>query len=1021
MTTATASPPAPGGTRRRPRTVRSGEIIGWFVGVFCTYWIYWLVAVPLIEPGIEPETVSRYSAASTGGEAPTQSQRKLALAQYFAPGSWELDNPAIWETDQTLLLFKKPDPQPDGTVKLQHCTLLFFPREGDGATLAEPRPIIMRTEHGASLKFDQPIVLKTVDLAKRQLVGGKLHGLIRIERLPSRPGASDDLLITTRDIELVGDKATSPHPVHFRLGRSQGSGRDLEIHLQNDGRAGGAFRTGKVKTLLLKRDVVMNLALDDPAFARNQPPGPAGDMAGSTLKITCQGDFRYNLELHAASFHDRVDVARISTGPSDLLNCELLNVFFRNADTPADGAPTPVEQATAGPDAQATNDQPIRRIEARGDPVTLHSPSRNIYLKSHRGLDFEPIPGDQLGRIAGLGQGVMQGVAPGESGSKFLIRWTREFRFEPAEDGQYVASLHGGANVRMPGLGEITANDRVDAQGNLVQEGEIFAWATPIKAPPTREQVAVVRPVAMQNGGANPGQPDAAPAADKWQIERVLAQGNVTVNTPQLDATTGKIEVWVERPTAAPAAQAPGTAGAPPVETTPPRQTPPAPQGPPGQRYWVQAAGVQVKLVPNGEDFAVASLTLDNQALLKELTPKPGVKPLVVSGDRLHVAGANTEQTRVTVAGNLAQIDAGGMVLFGQAIELEKHTNRLWVDGAGRMIMPLEQDLNGQRLAKPQMAEITWQGGMHFQTNTVTFERNVRVMSQQQLLTTQKLVGQLDRPIDFSSPQAVAPPGSPAAAQNAPQLEFVQCYGEAMLDGTQTDENGQRTSTQQMQVFDLSIHRPSGAVRGKGPGWVRYVGRTPEGGGAGRINLPGQPSGAQAASRARSPYTYVHVTFQRELKGNLNSRTMTFDETKTVYAPVDDWNARLDGEKPDTLGPEGMVLDARQLTIRQMPPRMRGEEGWFELVALGNVLAEGATFVAVGHRATYSQDKDHLVLEGDGRSPAELSYTPVPGGPRSNTKVERLIYSLGKRHIIFTGTHPFNFEAPAGARPNAKK
>ncbi len=585
MTTATASPPALGGTRRRPRTVRTGEVIGWFVGIFCTYWIYWLVAVPLIEPGIEPETVSRYSASGADREAPTQSQRKQALAQYFAPGSWELDNPAIWETDQTLLLFKKPDPQPDGTVKLQHCTLLFFPREGDGATLAEPRPIIMRAEQGASLKFDQPIVLKTVDLAKRQLVGGKLHGLIRIERLPSKPNADDDLVITTRDIELVGDKATSPHPVHFRLGRSQGSGRDLEIHLQNDGQSGGAFRTGKVKTLLLKRDVVMNLALDDPAFARNQPPGPAGDMAGSTLKITCQGDFRYDFELHAASFHDRVDVARISTGPSDLLNCELLNIFFRSGDAPANEAPTPAEQASVTPNPTPKNDQPIRRIEARGDPVTLHSPSQSIYVKSHRGLDFEPTPGDQLGRIAGLGQGVMQGVAPGESGGKFLIRWTRQFRFEPAENGQYVASLHGGANVRMPEMGEITANDRVDAQGNLVQEGEIFVWATPVKAPAARDQVAVVRPVAMQNGGANPRQPNAAPPADQWQVERVLAQGNVAVNTPQLDANTGKIEVWVERPTAVPATQTLPADGAPLVDRAPERQKrPSAPQGPPGQR-----------------------------------------------------------------------------------------------------------------------------------------------------------------------------------------------------------------------------------------------------------------------------------------------------------------------------------------------------------------------------------------------------------------------------------------------------
>ncbi|MEX2113260.1 MAG: hypothetical protein WD845_08750 [Pirellulales bacterium] len=1026
MTTVTAPGPALGGPRRRPRAVRTGEVIGWFVGVFCTYWIYWLIAVPLIEPGIEPDSVSRYGAGAANGPPPEMSQRKQALVQYFPPGSWELDNPAVWETDQTMLLFKRPEPQPDGTVKLQHCTLLFFPREGDGGTLAEPRPIIMRAERGASLKFDQPIELKTIDLAKRQLVGGNLHGLIRIERLPSQPGAGDDLLITTRDIELKGDRAVSPHPVHFRLGRSQGSGRDLEIQLHDDGRPGGAFRTGKVKTLLLKRDVVMNLALDDPAFARTgQRPGAAGDLSGSTLKVTCQGNFQYDFELHAASFHDRVDVARMSSGPSDLLNCELLNIYFRtSADKPAaDAQPTPRE--TADNDQRPTNgDQPIRRIEARGDPVTLNSPSRGIYVKSLQGLDFEPIPGDQMGRIVGLGQGVMQGVAPGAAGNKFLVRWTREFRFEPTEGGQYVASLHGGANVRMPELGEITANDRLDAQGKLLQEGEIFVWATPLKAPPTSERVAVVRPVALRNGGPDPIQPNSAPAADKWQIDRVLAQGSVAVSTPQLDANTGKIEVWVERATAAPTPGAPPN-NAPLADNAPPQQQPKpqsAPNAPPGQRYSVQAGSVQVKLVPNGKEFAVASLTLDNQAQLQELTPRPGARPLVVIGDRLHVAAANTEQTRVTVSGNLAQIDAGGMVLFGQSIELEKHTNRLWVDGAGQMVMPIQQDLNGQPLLKPQSAEVTWQGGMHFQANTVTFEHNVRVRSENQLLTTQKLDGVLDRPIDFSNPQLAAPPGSPAAAQNAPQLATVQCYGEAVLDGRQFDETGQQTSIQQMQINDLSIQRQSGAVHGKGPGWIRYVGLAPLGGGPAAFALPGQKPPVQADQRPRLPYSYVHVAFQHEINGNLNGRTMTFsNRTKTVYAPVDNWHARLDAEKPESLGPEGMVLDARQLTVRQMPPRVRGEQGWFELVAQGNVLAEGATFVAVGHRATYSQDKDHLILEGDGRSPAELLYSPMPGGPRSSTKVEKLVYSLGKRHVLFTGTGPFNFEAPRGPAPPPAK
>lgn len=1018
MTTASAPPKTHSGPRRRPRNVRTTEVIGWFVGVFCAYWIYWLIAVPLIEPGIEPETVSRHTASANDTSAPDLSQRKQALAKYFPPGSWELDNPAVWETDHSMLLFKDLEPQPNNKVKIPHFTLLFFPNEATAA--AEPRPIIMRAEHGALLEFDRPIELKTID-RNVTLVGGQLLGRIRIERLPSQPGAGDDLLITTRDIVLKGDRATSPHPVNFRMGRSTGTGRDLEIQLQNDGKPGGALRTGKVKSLLLKRDVIVNLALDDPAFSRNQRPGAAGDLAGSTLRVTCQGHFQYDFELHAAAFHDRVDVARMSKGPSDLLNCELLSIFFRTKEN----SPAPEPPADPSATAAASHaDSPIRRIEARGEPVTLQSPSRGIYVQSLHGLDFEPIPGDQMGRIVGLGQGVMQGLTPGDQANKFLVRWTREFRFEPTEGGQYVASLHGGASVRMPNFGEITANDRLDAQGKLIQEGEIFAWATPVKSLPASDQVAI-RPVSLQNGAPNP-QP-AKPPSDKWQIDRLLAQGSVVVSTPQLDANTGKIEVWVERPTpTTPAAASLTTAPtdvAPPPSQAKPKQSL-APGTPPGQRYSVHAGNVQVKLIPKGEEFAVASLTLENQAHLEELNPKPGAKPMVVNGDRLHVTNADSEQTRVTVAaqpGNLAHIDAGGMVLFGQAIELEKHTNRLWVDGPGRMVMPIAQDLNGQPLAQPQTAEITWQRGMRFQSNTVIFEGDVRIKSDNQFLSTPTLEGVLDRPIDFSNPQLAAPPGAPGAAQNAPQLAVARCRGEALLTGRQVDDKGQQTAIYEMKTFDLEIQRQSGDVRGRGPGHVHYVALAPEGGGN-AFALPGQPKPAAGVQPSKLPYTCIHTTFERELSGNINSRTMTFSNaTKTAYAPVANWNVRLDAEKPASLGPDGMVLDADQLTVRQMPPRVRGEQGWFELMAEKNVLVEGATFVAVGHRAMYSQDKNQLILEGDGQSPALLTYTPAPGGPRTTTRVARLIYSLGTQHVQITGTSPINIEAPRPApRPPAK-
>jgi hypothetical protein len=153
------------------------------------------------------------------------------------------------------------------------------------------------------------------------------------------------------------------------------------------------------------------------------------------------------------------------------------------------------------------------------------------------------------------------------------------------------------------------------------------------------------------------------------------------------------------------------------------------------------------------------------------------------------------------------------------------------------------------------------------------------------------------------------------------------------------------------------------------------------------------------------------VRFGRSITGNLHQRTLTFGEpTKTVYAPVADWNAQLNADDPASLGPEGMVLDARQLTVLEMPGRDKSQRGWFELVAQGNVLAEGAQFVGVGHRATYSEDKDQLVLEGDGRSPAEISYSALPGGRRREAKVNKITYFLSLQHVILSGAQSLEFD-----------
>ena len=164
------------------------------------------------------------------------------------------------------------------------------------------------------------------------------------------------------------------------------------------------------------------------------------------------------------------------------------------------------------------------------------------------------------------------------------------------------------------------------------------------------------------------------------------------------------------------------------------------------------------------------------------------------------------------------------------------------------------------------------------------------------------------------------------------------------------------------------------------------------------------------------------MAFQNSIKGNINRREITFgDSTKTVYGPVPDWNATLKSDDLASLGPQGMVLEARQLTVREMPSRTKEKRGWFELEALGNVVGEGSSFTARGERLTYSEEKAQIVLRGDGLSPAEIFQEDASGGPRRESSANELTYWLGMQRALATGIKGFELGVPGPPRSPKKK
>jgi len=982
MPSATSSPAlrVPSGSRLSAMS-RWGQVAGSFAGVFAAYWCYWLIAVPIIEPSVEQTPAIRASEEEILAARQAPSARKLAMSKYFPAGSWELDNPAIWESEQTLLLFKTPQPMSDGRLKLESCTLMFFPngrRQGDPT---ESQPIIMQAPGGAELKFDEPIELRNVDVSKRRLEEGDLKGPITIYRAASHPGAGDDLLITTKNVKLVQDRMWTPEPVVFRLGRSHGSGREMEIQLaagQSSAPARG-FQSGGVRTLTLKRDVVMTLELGSGPLAAGAPNGIKQKQDESPIKITCQGPFQYDVPQQVASFHDNVDVVRLANGPSDNLSCALLNVVFeRQGARPAAGQPA----APTGATAPASKFQ-VRVIEARGDPVIARSPAQSIYVRC-RGIDYFPAAAGGTGSLVALGPGLMQGKLPNNMLGRYQVSWTREFRFEPV-DGQNVASLRGKAQVGFGQMGQITAD-------------EIFAWLTP------------------KNKTAS-----GAPPSSDWQLERIMAQEvaaeqppsglppppGVSIVSSQLTGTTRKLEAWVDRPQIL-ADQPPPTEGAPPP---PPARPAPRPQQNSGQQFGVRGGLMRIKLIPEGEQFAVSAVTVENQARLEELSPpKPGEKPLVVEGDRLHVDQANTDQTHVTVTGKPGYIEAGGLTLRGAAIDLEKHTNRLWIEGPGRLTMPIAQDLDGRPIATPQNLDITWQKRMDFAGQNVVFLGDVQAKTQHQFLSTDKLEAVLNRTVELANPN----PTARTRPEEKPQLVSVRCYGRAYLESRQFDERAAQTSFDRMEALDLSIDKLTGAISGRGPGWLTHVAP----GSQAKVDRSGAPPKDRYQAKESNPddaeLNYLNVQFQQSITGNLFRREITFgDSTKTVAGPVPNWEAKLNPEDPASLGPDGLVMDAKTLTVREVKPGAKGARGWMELEAIGNVLGEGEQFTARGHRITYSEQKDLLILSGDGRSPAEIFYEKVVGAQRIEYKADTITYSIALRHVQSSGTQSIGGAMPA--------
>jgi hypothetical protein len=190
---------------------------------------YRVAAVPLIEPKVEKKRLAPVSPKARDEIKQKQQDRLGGYARFFPPGSWELNDPMVLESDTSKLLLKEYTVLPDGRLQITPCTVIGFP-DGDAEDPASNRRVVIaQIPQGGVLQFDSPVDLNRGKIGK--LVGAVFSGPVTIRSAATRPDGSDSLYVATRDVQLVDNLLTTDKEVDFQYGPSTGHGRAMRMQL----------------------------------------------------------------------------------------------------------------------------------------------------------------------------------------------------------------------------------------------------------------------------------------------------------------------------------------------------------------------------------------------------------------------------------------------------------------------------------------------------------------------------------------------------------------------------------------------------------------------------------------------------------------------------------------------------------------------------------------------------------------------------------------------------------------------
>ncbi len=822
-----------------------------------------------------------------------------------------------------------------------------------------------------------------------RLKGARLDGQIEIFSPPTTPNGNDQLRITTRNVQIKPREIWTPHDVQFNYGPNHGRGRDLSITLTTDETTGPKDSTlGSLEMLELVHidKLVMHVPgkglLGDeselePLPGRRIRTETTEARETTQVEVTCQGAFQFDFRHGVASFEDHVDVIRMNAdGPSDQLNCQELQIHFNLQRDKS-------EEADAVEPNHAAMGVEVQRIVALGLPVTLRAPSsqttarcqhleynfltRTIALSDSEQSEFThrqhqvqapkleyTLREDprRLGMLRASGPGVYQGVVTGKTNQIIHANWVGDLQLRPQDAKQadlHVMSVANGAKLSMEGMGHFSA-------------GQVHVWMREVPAEKTESR-----------------------DSGKLQVQpvKMLAVGDVQVDSDRLGGNTQRLEVWFDSVSAS-EPDSPGQRSAdPPPGALFPTDSDKENEDPEAPVQKLNFAGdlVRLHVLMSKPKPRLREAAIVGKVRLSQVSAKPGVQPLVITGDMLQLQVDSLNRAVADINGAPALVQAQGLIMQGSSLHVTQRENRMWADGPGRMKLSSPDPANPLDKGRPDTPVwVSWQGGMDFDGQRVRFQRQVEVKGVHTLQNGDRLHLQieghelhatLNRYVAFQQPKR-------QAELDIAELRFV---GDVFTENQTFDPQGELSSHDRIKTIDLTLDRATGQFQGQGPGWVSTI----------RYNQgdPRQP--ADTAPRRRpKELMFLRVDYQNVVSGNVERREISFaHQVRTVYGPVASWDQQLDPDRRGGLGPKGVIMNCQQLSVAEVK---ENDQRSFILKATGKTTVEGNTFTAVGDRLSYAEAKDLLILEANDRGFAQIEQRTRPGEPPSRFSARKIMY-----------------------------